>query len=272
MEQQPLARAEPDAQRPLLPLDLVALHREARALGLGDFQGLEIGARLLVILACPVAGLGRQRHRTIVFQPDELLAVEVDDSDEILDGPGVAVITGLRADPAEGPHEPLALVFSGLVAVVSRRPGVDHDQAHVLDASLLHRLSKDRRLADRLFAFAEFVDHDRRLHSLGKHFITLDDRPWSGRPLPRNLVRSRCPARSRTPRGRRIRQTATGGRRPLTARSGRRSRTGHCRQAVCSFRTLATANSISAGSSGSSGCLDAELIEPAAALRNASEG
>jgi hypothetical protein len=51
---------------------------------------------------------------------------------------------------------------------VPRRPRVDHDQAEVLDSSLLHRFAKRGRLPDGFLALDELVAHDWRLHFLGQ--------------------------------------------------------------------------------------------------------
>src|SRR5262249_58224000 len=45
VEDEALARSEPDAKPPFLPGELVARELEARALGLGDLQPPEIGPR-----------------------------------------------------------------------------------------------------------------------------------------------------------------------------------------------------------------------------------
>ncbi len=149
-------------------------YREARPLRLGNLERLELVAALLDVLASPVPGLWGQRHDAVIFEPDELLAVQVDDGDDILDGPGVAVVMRLGANPAEARHQPLAFILGGLVAVVAGRPRVDHDQADVVDAPLFHRLAEDGRLLDRLFALAELVEHDRRLDALGQGLVPVN--------------------------------------------------------------------------------------------------
>ena len=115
---------------------------------------------------------------------------------------------------------------------MARRPGVDHDQAHVLDASLLHRLAKDRRLADRFLAIGELLHHDRRLHAFGQCFVASDG---ACAEVDVGLV---------APAGRLVEQDherlarefapPAGARRttPSTAPSARRSRTGRCRRAA----------------------------------------
>jgi hypothetical protein len=49
----------------------------------------------------------------MVLQPHKLLAVEVNDGDDILDGACVSSVVRLGANPVEGADEPLALVLGG---------------------------------------------------------------------------------------------------------------------------------------------------------------
>ena len=63
VEDQALQGVHADAQRPLLPAHEVALHLEARALGLGDLQRLEVGAQRPVVLGVVAPRLGRERAR-----------------------------------------------------------------------------------------------------------------------------------------------------------------------------------------------------------------
>src|SRR5262249_42729718 len=128
VEDEPLPRREADAQAPLLPADLVALDREARALGLRDLDRPEIvarGARARTVLAAT----GRDRDGAVVDDLEHLAAVEVDEPDDALDRPRVAVAVRVRADPRERAAE-----AAPLVRVVAPRPGrdrVDADKVEV---------------------------------------------------------------------------------------------------------------------------------------------
>src|SRR4051812_46178851 len=105
----------------------MSLDREAHAVGLRHLHRLQAGPTVLVVLARPVARLGGEGDDAVILEAHKLLAVQIDDGDDILDWASVAVVECLGADPAQRPNEPLASVLRWLVAIVARRPGVNHD-------------------------------------------------------------------------------------------------------------------------------------------------
>ena len=96
-----LARVEADPHGPLLPLHLPAVDGEARPVGLGDLDRLdvvaELGERRPVVLVehellGVVARSRRQRHHPVVLDVDDLHGVEVERDDQALDRSRVAVL------------------------------------------------------------------------------------------------------------------------------------------------------------------------------------
>ena len=78
-EHQSLQRVHADAQRPLLPAHEVALHLEARAIGLGDLQWLQVRAERTIVLGVVTPGRGRDGDRPVVEHLEHLAASHVDD-------------------------------------------------------------------------------------------------------------------------------------------------------------------------------------------------
>ena len=101
VEHQPFAGSETDAELPLLPGDLVTGDSEAGPLGLYDLQRTETIAEFLLVTAVPVAALGRERNDAVIFNPHHFELVQIDDGDDAVKGPRVAVIgQRFRSDPA----------------------------------------------------------------------------------------------------------------------------------------------------------------------------
>ena len=166
--------------------------------GLRNLQRLEVLADLLDVLAAQLPGLRRQGDDAVVLDAQHFHLVEIDDGDDALDGPGVAVVERLGADPAEGARQPPAAVLGQLVAVDAGRPGIDHDQADVVDAALLQSRQELRRTLDGLLALDELVEHDRRLHAFGERVVSRHaTRP--ARSSPRTPFRWRRPSGARAP-------------------------------------------------------------------------
>jgi hypothetical protein len=171
VEGQALLGVEADPQAPLLPAHLVAVDREARALGLRDLDGLDVVAQAgeagHVVLARHqvrrvVAGLRRDRDDAVVDDADDLHRVEVDLGDEPLDRARIAVLAGLGAHPRERAAEaPLRRVVLG--AGVRGGPRVEHREREVLDAALAHRLLPALVLEHDLLGRHELLFADRRL-------------------------------------------------------------------------------------------------------------
>ena len=92
VQHEPFVRVHRDPQRPALPLHEVAVDREARPLGLGDLERLEVVAHRTDVVAQVAAALGRQWHDAVVDDLQDLSPSVVDERDEPFDWPGVAVV------------------------------------------------------------------------------------------------------------------------------------------------------------------------------------
>ena len=126
VQDHPLAVVEADAQRPLLPLQPVAVEREGDALGLGDLERLEVGALLLAghEVRDVLAHRGRLVDAVDVLDLEQLHAVEVDDEVQPGDRVGVRARALLAAVPDVGPADaPAAVGLGDEVGAVG--PGVD---------------------------------------------------------------------------------------------------------------------------------------------------
>ena len=131
MQGEPLARVEAHPQRPVLPAQQAALHREARPFRLGDLDRPQRRAlrpahgRVVV-----VAGLRGHRQLELVGDPQHLLLDQVHVRGDAVDGvrPGQVVLPGLQE--GEHAHHPPLVVLGGR-AVGARRDRRDPDLAHV---------------------------------------------------------------------------------------------------------------------------------------------
>ena len=132
VEDQALERVHADPQRPLLPAHEVALDREARALGLGDLERLEVGAQRPVVLGVVAARVGREGDDAEVDHLEHLAPAHVDEGQQALERAGVAVVVGRLAQVGQALGDPAALLV--VEAERARRPGVDLDQRAVDDA------------------------------------------------------------------------------------------------------------------------------------------
>ena len=97
VQDEALARGEPDPQVPLLPAHRVPVDGEAGALGLGDVDGLDVvadrlDARHVLRVVDPrllvVRGVRREVDLDVVLDVDDLAEIEVDGDDETLDRAG----------------------------------------------------------------------------------------------------------------------------------------------------------------------------------------
>jgi hypothetical protein len=104
----------------------------------------------------------------VVGDLDDLHLVEIDDDDQPLDRPRVAVLAGLRAHPRQRADDP-ALVRMVLRTGVARRPRIDHREREVLDAAQAHRRLPAGVGLHELLAGHELLGHHRRLHALDVH-------------------------------------------------------------------------------------------------------
>ena len=109
-----LAVVEAEAHRPVLPPQLGAVDSEGRALGLGDVQGLQIGAQLALPRPGHVLTVDR-RHSDVVLVLDleELQGVHVHDHLQPRDRVGIRVAVGGLADPHIAPAQPAVAVLLG---------------------------------------------------------------------------------------------------------------------------------------------------------------
>ena len=102
----------------------------------------------------------------MILDSNHFLPIEVDNRDKPFDRVGVAFVHRFGTYPTQRTDEPLASILLRLVPVVTRRPSVDHDEAQILDPSLLQRLAKRGTFLGRLLTLGKLVEHDRRLNSL----------------------------------------------------------------------------------------------------------
>ena len=126
----------------------------------------------------PLAGrerpaLGRHRDDAVVLDLEDLERVEVDDRDDALDRPRVAVVGDVLAVPGRAPGEAAARVALGVEP--ADRLGVDHDERRVLDAAARQRGEERGVLAARLGRETRLVRRDRRL-ALAQLLPALGDR------------------------------------------------------------------------------------------------
>ena len=172
VQDQAFSCREADPQVPLLPLQVVAVDCEARALVLGDVERLDVRARAVgevrdVLRVGDLGGgvvalLRRQRQDAVVFHADDGHRVQVDPGDDAVDRVGVAVVLRVVAHPGERGDE-AAVVGADAGLDVRRGPRVDHAQVEVGDAALAHRLLPARVLADDVLGGHELFEHDARL-------------------------------------------------------------------------------------------------------------
>ncbi len=126
-----------DSQRPLLPADQVALHLEARALGLRDLERLQVGPRRSVVLGVVAAGLGWERHDAQVEHLEYLAPAHVDEGQQPLERPRVAVVLLRLAQVGEAARDAAALLVAQPEGAGG--PGVDLDLGAVDDAASVER-------------------------------------------------------------------------------------------------------------------------------------
>jgi hypothetical protein len=162
VDHEALARRESEPHPPLLPAQLVIAELEARALRLMDLDGLEIGAGAGHV-GRVVRVLRRQRHDAAVLDLQDLHRVQVDDGEEIGDGPRVAVVVGMAPHPRQRAHEPPAFVVGE--SEVAGRPRVHHRETEIRHPATAHGLLPSGIGADRGRALGELVEHDGRLHA-----------------------------------------------------------------------------------------------------------
>ncbi len=171
-----LAGVEADHQRPVVPADGAAFHREADALGLLDVDRPQVVAGLLDELAIVVAVRLGDRRDAIVVDPDDLHLLDVDHRVEALDRVGIEIVVGARLDPAEGMAEVQALL--ALDPEIAGRPRVDADQLHVRDAALGAGLDEARVALDRGLDLEELLELDHRARlgqeALREHLLVGD--------------------------------------------------------------------------------------------------
>ena len=164
VQDHPLAVVEADAQRPLLPVQRVAVEREGDALGLDDLERLEV-------LAQPLAGhevgdvlahRGGLVDALLVLDLEQLHAVEVDHEVQPGDRVGVRARALLAAVPDVRPADAAAAVgLRDEVRAVG--PGVDQHAVHLRDPAAGERLDDPRVAAQRRVALVELVDGHVRL-------------------------------------------------------------------------------------------------------------
>ncbi len=159
-----LAVVEADAQRPLLPADVIAVDGERRPLRLGDLERLEVLAQLQA--GHEVGDVLAHRARLVdavdVLDLEQLHPVEVDDEVQSGDRVGVRARAVLAAVPDVGPADAAAAMRLGH-EVRAVRPGVDQHAVEVGDPAVRERLDHARVLPQRGVALVELVDGHVRL-------------------------------------------------------------------------------------------------------------
>ena len=134
VQDQALDRVHRDPHLPVLPTDLTAVDVKARAVGLGDLEGLEVGA-VLDAIGVVVARLGGDRHDAVVLD-DGGAVVGVDEGHEALDRVGVVVVVGVLVQEGDRSPDPARW---HLRWVDTRQPRLDVHERQVVDASLGER-------------------------------------------------------------------------------------------------------------------------------------
>ena len=169
VQHEAFARGEADAERPVLPLDLPAIDREARAILLHDIERLErrcaySGSSLaIVVRAC-----FRDRNDVgLIDELDHLVLDQVDERDHAFDRVRIAVVLGIGAPVGHGTDEPTALL--DLAIEVSGRERVDLDQLDLAvgEAAALHRTPPAGVGLDDVADLEELLD-DHRWLPVGK--------------------------------------------------------------------------------------------------------
>ena len=133
-----LAGVEPDAHRPLLPLDEGAVDVEARALGLGDLDGLEALAGRAHGIRRVFPARRRNGSVALVLDADHPVLGEIDMHDQALDGvrPWVVVLGVLQErERADDPASDLI----GATGVARGERGAEREGDLVLESSPEHR-------------------------------------------------------------------------------------------------------------------------------------
>ena len=141
----------------------MAIYGKAGALGLGDFQGLQVLAKLFNELGGVVARVGGKGNDAVIVNAHDFHLVQVHQRAEALDGPGVTVVGGTGAEEVAGQGQAAALFV--LVAIVTRGPGVNHHQVGVGDAAFPEGGLEPGVGPDRGFALGKLVEHDAGLHA-----------------------------------------------------------------------------------------------------------
>jgi len=113
VQDQSLAWGKAHPEPPALPADLPAANVEARALGLGDLERLQVVAQRADAVGRVGAGPGRHRYHAQVLHPHHRHVVVVDDGVKAMDGLGVGVVVRLFAMEQQSPHQPAVRLLRG---------------------------------------------------------------------------------------------------------------------------------------------------------------
>jgi hypothetical protein len=164
-----LAVVESEAKRPVLPLDQVAVDREAGAVGLHYVERFEcralgevanaLGDQVRGVLAHDL----RSRSDEAVLDLEQFHCVHVDHAVQAIDRAGVGVRAGNRLDPGVAPAEAAARVFLGDNRAAIG-PRVHEDKRHVGDAPLCKSRDDIRMLAQNSVCLLPFIDREVGLH------------------------------------------------------------------------------------------------------------
>src|SRR5579884_3672845 len=162
MQNNAFSWGEPNAKMPLLPADLMSLNRKAGTFRLGNLNRFELRAHLSNRLRRIVSWLARYGDYSGIVDAHHFHLIEIDQRKNPFNGVGVAVISGTaHSDPAERPCEPPGLLL--WCSVVACTPRINHDHAHVRNASFSQGRLKRWIILEQLFCLEELIEHNGRL-------------------------------------------------------------------------------------------------------------
>ena len=136
VEHEALDRVHRHPHAPALPRELLPVQLEARAVGLGDQEGLDVGADVVEVHA---TGIGGQGDSAAVAHLEHLARAAVGDHQQALDGPGPQVVAVALPHEQHRPPDPPSQPVDVLVEV-GGRPGLHHDRLEVGDPPVGQRL------------------------------------------------------------------------------------------------------------------------------------
>ena len=162
VQHQTFLRVKCCRELPIEPVNAIAVDGEGDAVGLGNLDRLEVGARrhgASLVLAIS----GRNRLDVVLLDLQHTHLVEVDDAEQTLDRAGVAVVVGGTSQVRDSARNAVV----GLERMPHRASGehVDLNQAHVGNPATRERLDHQRILLDGVLDGDIFVIGNGRLRA-----------------------------------------------------------------------------------------------------------